>query len=135
MHMTLGLKPFLTKVRGMLSIPLKKALDWMTDPGAKVYRDICESVWNSAVSCFSFLIHVAGFQIGLPSFSSLHVFLRIVPVRILFHALLYFRSECPQVQPSLITTEFYLNQFKEALIEAVDVKVGFIFVRRILWCV
>ena len=60
---------------------------------------------------------------NLPSFRSIKMFLRTIPVRILYHAMCYFRGDCPKVQPSVVTTEFYLNQFKDTLIEAVTVKV------------
>ena len=62
-------------------------------------------------------------QINLPSFRSIHVFLHNTPIRILYHAMTYFRDDCPKIQPSIITTEFYLNQFKDALTEAVLIKV------------
>jgi hypothetical protein len=49
--------------------------------------------------------------------------LRSLPLRILYHAMCHFRAECPQRQPSIITTEFYLSQVKDALVEGVYSKV------------
>ncbi len=59
----------------------------------------------------------------LPSIQSLHVFLRSLPMRIIQHALTHFRDDCPQTQPSLITTEFYLEKAKEALKHGIRIKV------------
>ena len=57
------------------------------------------------------------------------MFLRSLPVRVMHHALEHFRAGCPQTQPSIITAEFYISQLKEALDEAIHIKVGFIKMR------
>lgn len=59
----------------------------------------------------------------LPSPYSLQVFLRSLSIRVAQHALAHFRSGCPQTQPSILTTEFYISQVKEALVMAIGVKV------------
>jgi hypothetical protein len=101
---SIGLTKFMNKMSELIGPVLVKAKEWL---------DASES--NGMAACCT--------QMCLPSPQPLHVFLRSVSIRIIHHALCHFRTDCPQTQPSIITTEFYIGQVKEALREAIGIKV------------
>lgn len=58
-------------------------------------------------------------KMNLPPFTSMYMYAARMLLLVMFQGILYTRKHCPQEEPSLLTTEFYLAQMKEAVTEGI----------------